>query len=68
MWGDKANKRNEQNINGLSNKMLGFINKDVLSVKIISAAKQNTARDPKLLSDSCQQMLLREAAEPRGQE
>lgn len=48
--------------------MLGFINKDVLSVKIISAAKQNTVQDPKLLSDFCQQMLLKEAAEPRGQE
>lgn len=48
--------------------MLGFINKDVLSVKIISAAKQNTAQDPKLLSDFCQQMLLKEAAQSRGQE
>lgn len=46
--------------------MLGFINKDVLSVKIIPTAKQNTAQDPKLLSDFCQQMLLEE--QPRGQE
>lgn len=47
--------------------MLGFINKDVLSVKIIAAAKANTARDPKLLSDFCQQTLLEETAQPRGQ-
>lgn len=32
--------------------MLGFINKDVLSEKIVSAAKQHTAQDPKLLSYS----------------
>lgn len=47
--------------------MLGFINKDVLSVKTIAAAKANTARDPKLLSDFCQQTLLEETAQPRGQ-
>lgn len=31
-----------------------FINKDVLSMKIITAAKQNMEQDPELLSEVCQ--------------
>lgn len=56
-----------KNITRLLNEMLGFINKDVLSVKTIAAAKANMAQDPKLPSDFCQQTLLEEAAQPRGQ-
>ncbi len=39
-----------------------FINKDVLSMKIITTAKQNMAQDPELLSEVCQQTLLKETA------
>lgn len=45
-----------------------FINKDVLSMKIITAAKQNMAQDSELLSEICQQTLLKETAQQRGQE
>lgn len=45
-----------------------FINKDVLSMKIIAAAKQNMAQDPELLSEVCQQTLLKETVQQRGQE
>lgn len=44
-----------------------FINKDVLSMKIITAAKQNMAQDPELLSEVCQQTLLKETVQQRGQ-
>lgn len=43
-----------------------FINKDVLSMKIITAAKQNMAQDPEL-SEVCQQTLLKETVQQRGQ-
>lgn len=44
-----------------------FINKDVLSMKIITAAKQNMAQDPELLSEVCQQTLVKEILQQRGQ-
>lgn len=44
-----------------------FINKDVLSMKIITAAKQNTAQDLELLSEVCQQTLMKETVQQRGQ-
>lgn len=44
-----------------------FINKDVLSMKIITAAKQNMAQDPELLSEVCQQTLFKETVQQRGQ-
>lgn len=37
-----------------------FINKDVLSMKILCSAKHNTVQDPELLTVVCQQMLLKE--------
>lgn len=43
-----------------------FINKDVLSMKIITAAKQNMAQDPELLSEVCQQTLLKETVQQKG--
>lgn len=45
-----------------------FINKDVLSMKIITSAKQNIVQGPQLLSEVCQQMLLKETVQQRGQE
>lgn len=44
-----------------------FINKDVLPMKIITAAKQNTTQDTELLSEFCQQTFFREALQCRGQ-
>lgn len=44
-----------------------FINKDVLPMKIITAAKQNITQDTELLSEFCQQTFFREALQCRGQ-
>lgn len=60
----KQKKKNEQNNSGQKS----FINKDVLSVKIITTAKQNTMQVRELLSEFCQQTLLKETAQQRGQE
>lgn len=48
-------------------KRQSFINKDVLSMKIISMANPNMAQDPKLLLEFCQQTLLKETVQQRGQ-
>lgn len=43
-----------------------FINKDVLPMKIITAAKQNMTRGPELLSEFCQQTFSKETVQYSG--
>lgn len=52
---DKPNKKSSKTAPDTRH---SFINKDVLSMKIITAAKQNIVQDPELLSKVCQQTLI----------
>lgn len=64
----QTGKPNTKRSKTASDKRQRFINKDVLSMKIILTANQNMAQEPKLLSEFCQQTRSRgdrdDATEP----